>query len=232
MKTTLILSLVIPWFITFTAIGQEKQEIIVKAGTKIIDYFPLESRFRYHTFTPGKVFFKDGTYTGSRLNYNILYGEVQFIQKNDTLSIANTRDIKFVTIESDTFYFDRGYVEIVLDMGKSKLGLKQYVKMVDKQTQAAYGMTSSVSATDSYNSIPSSSGYYSLTVNEDISVRPVKDYYLGSEKEGFQLIRKKLIFQLFPESEDEIKQYLKNNEVNFNKEEDLMKLCMFLKDLG
>jgi hypothetical protein len=232
MKTTLMLSLVISWFIAFTATGQENQEFIVKAGTKIIDYFPLESRFRYPAFTPGKVFFKDDTYTGSRLNYNILYGEVQFIQKNDTLSIANTRDIKFVTIESDTFYFDKGYVEIVFDMGKSKLGVKQFVKMVDKQTQAAYGMTSSVSATDSYNSIPSSSGYYSLTVNEDIRVRQVKDFYLGSEKDGFQLIRKKLVLEMFPESEDEIKQYLKNNDVNFNNGSDLMKLCLFLKDLG
>ena len=231
MKTKLTLTLIITCFIAFAATGQENQDFIVKAGTKIIDYFPLESRFRYPEFTPGKVFFKDNTYTGSRLNYNILYGEVQFIQKKDTLSIANTRDIKYVTIESDTFYFDRGYVEIVFNMGKSKLGLKQFVKMVDKQTQAAYGMTSSVSATDSYNSIPSSSGYYSLNVNEDIRVRRVKDYYLGSENEGFELIRKNLILQLFPESEDEIKRYLKTNDVNFNNEADLMKLCQFLKDL-
>jgi hypothetical protein len=226
-----MLTLAISWFTAFTATGQENQEFIVKAGTKIKDYFPLESRFRYPVFTPGKVFFKDDTFTGSRLNYNILYGEVQFIQKNDTLSIANTRDIKYVTIESDTFYFDKGYVEIVFDMGKSKLGLKQFVKMVDKQTQAAYGMTSSVSATDSYNSIPSSSGYYSLNVNEDIRVRRVKDYYLGSENKGFQLIRKNLVLELFPESEDEIKRYLKTNDVNFNNEADLMKLCQFLKDL-
>ena len=89
-------------------------------------------------------------------------------------------------------------------------------------------MTSSTSATDTYNSIPSSSGYYNITVSDDISVRPVQDYYLGTPKDGFQIIRKKLIFQLFPDREDEIKLFLKNNNTDFSKEDDLMNLCRFL----
>jgi hypothetical protein len=203
--------------------------VTVKAGTKIIDYFPQRERYRYPAFIDGIAVFKGGTYTESRFNYNVLYGAMEFIQKGDTLAIANANQIKMVIIETDTFYFDNGYLEVLFSNGSCKLALKDYVKIVDTKKQAAYGMTSSTGSITSYSSISSSPGsFYKLVVNDDLVVRKEKEYYLYTPENGFLLFKKSNLMQSFPGKEDEIKQYLKQNKVDFGRESDLMDLMKFL----
>jgi len=210
----------------------QQPSITVKAGTKIIDYFPSEKRFRYIGFQKGRVVFRDGTYTATRLNYNYLNGDMQFIQGRDTLSIANTDQIDFVNIDKDTFYFDNGYLEVLADIGRLRLVRKQYVKTVDIKKQEAYGMSSSASATTSYSSIQSGSRYYNLVVQQDVVVRMQKEFYMGSPVDGFQLFRKKFALEMFPAREAEIKRYLKENPVDFYKEEEVLEFSLFLKELA
>ncbi len=208
-----------------------QQAITIKAGTKIIDYFPLRERYRYPSFIDGIAVFTGGTYTESRFNYNILYGAMEFIQKGDTLSIANADKIKMVILETDTFYFDKGYLEVIFSDRRLKLALKQYVKLVDTKKMGAYGMTSSTGSISSYNSISSVAGYYKLTVSDDIVVRKEKEYYLYTTENGFQPFRKNNLLQSFPGKENEIKQYLKQYKVDYSKESDLLDLMKFLVNI-
>lgn len=209
--------------------GFSQPTVTVKAGTKIIDYFPQKDRYRYPAFMDGIAVFKGGTYTESRFNYNVLYGAMEFIQKRDTLAIANANQIKMVIIATDTFYFDNGYLEVLFSDGSCKLAIKDYVKIVDTKKQAAYGMTSSTGSITSYSSISSSPGsFYKLVVNDDLVVRKEKEYYLYTPENGFLIFRKSNLMQSFPGKEEVIKQYLKQNKVDFGKESDLMDLMKFL----
>ncbi len=205
-----------------------QESITVKAGTKIIDYFPPAERYRYPGFVSGKAVFRDGTFTTAQFNYNILYGEMQFIQSHDTLEIANAESLRLVILAADTFYFDKGYLEVRYSNGSDKLAVKEYVKLIDTKKMGAYGMTSSTSAISSYNSISATSGYYKLTVSDDLVVKKVKEFYLYTPGSGFQLFRKNNAMQAFPNKKDAIKQYLKINDVDFNSEADLLKLMEYL----
>jgi hypothetical protein len=104
----------------------------------------------------------------------------------------------------------------------------RFIKVIDNQKQGAYGTTSSTSAVSSYNSLPSSSGYYNLVVNEDLLLKKVTDYYLYTPESGFQLFRRKSFLDANPGREEELKRYLKTNPVDYTKRDDLIRLTRYI----
>jgi hypothetical protein len=207
--------------------------ITVKAGTRVIDYFPFQERYRYPEFIQGKVQFRNGMFTAAKLNYNILLGEMQFIQKRDTLAIGNVKDIDHVEIDLDTFYFDNGYLEILAGNGRATMAVKQYVKFMDVKKSGAYGDKNSTGAIDTYSSVTLGQGNrnYKLIINEDIVLSRNTEYYIGDPQNGFLPYRKNYITRLFPQQRSEIENYLKRNPVDFKEEDDLLRLTGFLIDL-
>lgn len=210
------------------SLSLQAQEIItVKAGTKIIQAFPKADRYQYPEFSDGVVMFKDSTYTAALMNYDILYGEIEFISKKDTLQIMGKKDIRYVALHEDTFYYDKGYMRKLAGDENLMLAEHRFVKIVDNQKQGAYGTTSSTSAVSSYNSLPSSGGYYNLVVNEDLLLKKVVDLFMYTPAGGFELFRRKNFLSAFPEKEEEMKKYLKEQPVDFNKREDLIRLTRY-----
>jgi hypothetical protein len=213
------------------SLSAQKDELItVKAGTRILDYFPLAERYLYPEFAAGKVFFNTGTINTTRLNYNFLSGEMEFLQSRDTLSIYRKKDIKLIVIARDTFFFDNGYLRQISG-GAVKVCLKQYIKLKEVLKKDSYGTSSSGGASVSYGSLPADGKFYMLTANEDMVFQKVREYYLSTPASGFVSFRKKNVMQLYPQHEGEIKTFLKSNDVDFDSQEDLIKLSGFLSGL-
>jgi hypothetical protein len=217
-------------FLNISLSAQKDDLITVKAGTRILDYFPLSERYLYPEFTAGKVFFNTGTMNTTRLNYNFLTGEMEFLQSRDTLSFYRKKDIRIVIVARDSFFFDNGYLRQI-SSGAVKVYLKQYIKLKEVLKKDSYGTSSSGGASTSYGSLPANGRFYMLTANEDMVFQKVKEYYLSTPANGFVAFRKKTVMQLYPKHEDEIKTYLKSNDVDFDSEEDLIKLGGFLSGL-
>lgn len=210
--------------------AQKNQTITVPAGTKVQDYFSSREIYRYPVFTDGIVFFKNGATAASKLNYNLLTGEMDYPQLKDTLSIANPTEIKFITIAGDTFYFDNGYLELLYSDRFSVL-LKQCYKQLDVVHKDSYGSAGSNSATDSYSSMQATGQTYKLVINQDRIYKKVSEYYLLTPAGTFILFTKKKVMQLFPQKKKTIDAYLKSNKVDFNSRENLIRLAEYLGDL-
>ena len=62
-----------------------------------------------------KLRLRNGTAANVKLNYNSVFGEIQYIdpKNGDTLSLAVEKDIRFIAVEKDTFYFDEGWMELI-----------------------------------------------------------------------------------------------------------------------
>lgn len=153
-------------FSGFYLSGQINQLITVKAGSRVADYFPIEERYRYPDFIPGKLIYKNGNLSSARFNYNLLLGEIEFIQIRDTLMIINKKDISAILIAQDTFYYDNGYIEL-LSGGKIKVGLQQNIKLKDIVRKGAMGTANRSVAIDAYNSMPHDNNLYHIVPNED-----------------------------------------------------------------
>lgn len=230
MKRILIL-ICLAFFSGLFVFAQKDELITVKAGTKILDCFPLSERYLYPEFISGRVVFENDIYTERHFNYNYLLGEMEFIQVRDTLSIINKRDIKHISVAQDTFYYDKGYIKL-LRGGALKLGMKEFIELKEIQNKDPYGVASSAAATTSYGSMPLDGNFYKLTANKDMIFQRTRQFYLSLPGGDFILVNRKNLIGMFPSKEDEIKSYLKANKVKFDSRDDILKLTDFLKTLN
>jgi hypothetical protein len=214
-------------FFNFCLSAQKHDPIIVKAGTKLTDYIPARERYLYSEFIPGKILFKNGMYSERKFNYNYLAGEIEFIQKSDTLSIVNKKDILIIILSQDTFYYDKGYIQQIKS-GYPKVGLKQFIELKGIQNKDSYGNAGSAGSTTSYSSLPANGSFHKLIANKDMIFKWTTQYYICTRESNFLFFNRKNILKLYPESKDIIKSYLKTNKVNFDSKEDLLRLADFL----
>jgi hypothetical protein len=217
-------------FLTTCLSAQKNKPFTVVAGTRVEDCIPFQEMFRYPEFIEGNIFFKNGATAVTKLNYNFLLGEMQYIQLKDTLSIANDKDVKLIVIEEDTFYFDKGYLEQIYSRN-IKVALKQYFKLKEIQKKDSYGSAGSNSATDSYSSIIADGQSYKLIANHDRIYQKVMEYYLLTSSGEFVTFTRKKAIQLFPQNKKAIEAYLKSNRVDFDSREDLIRFARYLSSL-
>jgi hypothetical protein len=211
--------------------AQKYEPVTVKAGMRVVDCFPFNERYRYPEFSTGWIKVKSGVLSDTKINYNFLSGEMEYIRNKDTLVIANKKDVRFIAVAQDTFYYDKGYYLEQITGGSLKLVLKQYIKLKETQKQDSYGTTSAGAAMTSYGSLPSNGNFYRLTANTDMMFQRTLEYYLSDQDGGFFQFTKKNVMQHFPQQEDKIKAYLKSNKVNFEKRDDLIRLAGYLSSL-
>lgn len=216
--------------LTICISAQKQEVIVVKAGTKLLDYFIVKERYLYPDFTSGRILLKNGNSSTKKLNYNILAGEIEFIEKSDTLSIANKRDIKLILVAQDTFYYDKGYIRQIRS-DYPKVGLKQFIELKEIQSKDSYGVASTGGSTTSYSSMPADGSFYKLTANKDMLFKKTIQYYFSTRDNGFQFYNRKNLLKTFPGSKDKIRGYLKTSKVKFDSREDLLRLADFLGTL-
>ena len=215
----------------FNAHAQDST-IIIKAGTSFNESVSITDQFEYSQFVYGKVFFRPGDSSGGRLNYNRFLDQMQFIDfKGDTLNIAYPGTIKFIRINNDLYYYDNGFVKLIKDNNTIKLAAKQTLRLSGKAKIGAYNMPSSSSAIDSYSSLVIDNKNYNLTPREDITLTKKTEYYFGDKYNHFVLANKKNISRLYSKQDGAITAYLKENNVDFNKREDIERLFQYLTNL-
>lgn len=226
-------------FILFGYSGLSAQDstfVTIKAGNRINDVLSTSDIYYYPQFTNGKVFFRDGSRAGAKMNYTRLYDQVLFIDpKGDTLALADEKTIKFITVDKDTLYYDEGYVRLIAKYGDAKLAEKQIWVVADVRRIGTHGTPkTSVAITTLSNysdDVTGSARSYNFLINEDIILRKETQYYFGDENNHFARSGKKKLMLLFPKDQLSLENYLKENKVDFDKKDDLEKLAQFLGQL-
>lgn len=206
--------------------SQSTERIIVKAGQSLYDFH--KEIYRYPNFKEGKVYFLDGSLSAGKLNYNFISEAMQFINPTgDTLSLADEATIKYIAIANDTFYFDKGYLEGLINSGNVKLAIKQKIKFTDTYKIGAFGTASPTLRTENEKTYMGDNRY-SLIIAEDLIFVKEKEYYLNVRFRDFVLINKKNLVKLFPKHKDNIETFLKENNIKFHEEKDVIKLIQYL----
>jgi hypothetical protein len=213
-----------------TLFAQMSSPVRVKAGEDLYEKLAKEI-YLYPAFNKGIISFKDGKMSQANFNYNMLNGEMQFIDaKGDTLSLANEFTIKYVTIAEDSFFYGDGYLRLIAENESAKIAKKQVIKVIDKQKIGAYDQPSSAGAVTSYSSISNELRNYKLNTRQDVLLAKQTSFYIGDKYNNFFKATKKNVLKNFPKKQQELNEHFKNNNVNFDKEEDLTKLIAVLKN--
>ena len=196
-----------------------------------MEKIPQNEIYTYPEFTAGRVYLTNNTYSMAPMNYNSLFGEMQFINpKGDTVSLSDEKKIKVIVIDKDTFYYTDGYLRLVLDAGNVKLANKKIISFANRQKLGGFGEQSQ-SSIDTYNNLVGQNSLKELVAKEIITMEIDSVFYIKDELSSFKVVNKKNLLEIYPKNEKDLKNYLKENKVNFSSEEDLRKLILYFKTI-
>ena len=206
------------------------RNVVVPAGTKIIDNFPPSMRYLYPEFVQGKIVLKNDKSSSCMVNYNMLQDEIEFLQGADTLSIVKKKDLKYIIVDNDTFIYNSGYVKFVSGQdlkiySKDKFYLKEILK------KGAMGTVNRSAAIETTSSMANQTMSYDLVVSEDYVYRREVSYYITTSSGSLEQLKKQDILNLFSNHKSDIQKYLKDNKIDFQKQEDVIKLAGYLSAL-
>jgi hypothetical protein len=218
--------------LSFYYSNAQSTDFKVPAGSSIAESIPFNDLYLYPAFIDGQVYFKNGNVVPAKLNYNHYFAHIQFIAtKGDTLNLADAGTVRYIKIGTDTFYYDKMYLQQLKGNSAIKLAVQERIKVLDKQKIGGYGQPTSVSAIDSYDRYQNSNQLFKLALNETVLLSKEKKFYLGDQFNHFMLLNKKNIYKLFSPKEKEIANYLKERSINFDQQDDVSKVFEFLSQL-
>lgn len=229
MRVVLIIACIL---LTLPVFAQPRKTYVVRAGEIPNEVLPPEAIYSFPHFKKGIVFLRDGSATSQQLNYNLLLDEMHFINaNNDTLAIATPETIKSVVFDSTSFYFDKNYLQVVLEEGEHTLAIKQFLVQSPYRTRGAYDISSSISSISTYSSIYSNGHLSKLQIKKDVEMEKKSLFFISDRFNHFYPADKKFFYKVFPNKKAELDSYLKENHINFydkNNLVSLIKLCSAL----
>jgi hypothetical protein len=206
--------------------AQKYKPVTVKAGTSIKENFPVSETYLYNEFTKGKGIFTEGRTISCLFNLNLLSGEMEFIQSNDTLIITKKKEIVSIIVAADTFYYHGAYLQQIQN-GPLSVFVKRGLTIKNILKQGAMGTINRSSASESYNFISLNSRSIDLKSTDDMVLQKMDQYFYSTSRDEFIQLNKKNILNTFPEKENELKDYIRTNKVRFDSREDLLKLAYY-----
>jgi hypothetical protein len=218
--------------LSITTIAQTStQRIYIKGGNNARENF-INEIFTYPSFEPGIVEYKNGQRFKSNMNYNRALGTIQFIaEKGDTLSMSNEETIAFISIGNDKYIYGPMCLQIVSVNDKVSLLKHETVKIADKHKTGAYGIPNSSGTIESIDRLDTRVNYNQIEINENLLVTRITTFYVEDEKGEILVASKKNILNIYPKKEDAVKLYIKENSVDFSREEHLTNLVNYLSKI-
>lgn len=225
-------------FLIFLALNlraQEKQVFVLNPGQRVSDVLGFSDIFHYPQFKTGIVYYRDGRAGSSKLNYNLLTGELLFIQSpSDTVALADEPTIKIITIDSDQFIYNvsaKSYFQIRDTTKKISLLRKESIKFSDSKKMGLFGQPI-IAAADQITSLSDHGQVYNLTANEKVDLIKQPEYFFEDENGKIYPAIKKSIAKAFDKYKDPIESFLESQDIDFTKESDLKKLFAYIRTLN
>ena len=218
----------------YCQVSNDGLSVRVKDGASISAAVPFEQRFVYPQFLQSTITLKNGTTTNARMNYNLFFGQIQFIAANgDTLLLSDPETISEVVIGYDLYYFlkGEGHVEQVLSKNNIILTKREMLTYSGKEKYASYGQYSSTGAITTYSSYNSDIGSSQRLARntQTVLVRRANFYFIDKNQKFYSATRSNLL-RIFPKNKRAINDYFNQNTVNFDNEAQLKDLVSFCSD--
>ena len=212
--------------------AQTKKTFTVNAGQKVVEAIPVNELYSHPEFTLGTVQLKDASEAVVKLNYNKVFGEIQYIdpETGDTLSLAEEKNIKFVAIEKDTFYFDEVWLQFVSGNSTLKMAKKKLLEMTNKEKLGAMEVPG-FGSIETYTKFTGSQHMKDLVAKEKLTFSEHVTYYFGDRFNRFSKASKKGLLKMYSKKEKVLENWFDDNKIDFSNENDLAKLFIYLQTL-
>ena len=226
-----LLFLLVMLSFSFSLVAQSKKTFTVNPGKKIVEEIPITEIYKYSEFRMGEVMFRNGTAANVKLNYNSVFGEMQYIdpKRGDTLSLAEEKNIRFVTFGKDTFYFDEGWLELIGGTTTVRIAKKKLLDLTNREKLGA--MEAPGFAVDTYNKYTGSQHMRDLVAKERLVFTEHISYYFGDRFNHYSRANRKGLLKIYGDASEKIDKWINENKIDLSNEDDLKKLSVYLQSL-
>ena len=218
------------WLLFSVVVSAQNRQIVeAAAGEDLSQKVSTQFQFLFPEFTIGDVFYKGHKGSGM-LNYNMLHGEMQFMENKQVMALDNIKDVVAIHINNRKFYpfNEKEFTEELLSAGQYQLRVRRRGNVAKYSKKGAYGIDSSTSAITSYSSFQIDSRHYDMTVNEKVLVSLNYFYYLVGANGKHTLIKNvKSFTKQFPAHRTQIEDFVKERHIRFDSEENLKALLEY-----
>ena len=216
--------------------AQNSEVIEAVSGENLNEKISNQMQYLFPDFTDGYVFYKGMPQISGKLNYNMLIGEMHFIDANNKiLALSNVSDVLMISIGDRKFYHhsDEEFVEELLLDDKLQLLIKRNGNVASHGKKGAFGMSSSTTSITSYSGINNSENntYSNISVVEDVIITLNNTYYLSVNNKRIQIINQKTFTKQFSKYKTQIEKFVKEQNIRFDNEEDLKTLIKYCNTL-
>lgn len=214
----------------FCCCSAQAQDIQHQRGDDLKEYLLDSVKFVAPDYSAGFVKFKDGTSARGPVNVSTIDQRIYFVNPEGEVQVlVNEDQVSYVTFAGRTFIKSRyGYVEPIDKAGDVSLGVVRRVTFLENKKTGAFGSSAETVAVTSVNSFYEGGNRYNLGTDQNTPCRyKIIPYFLKGEK--VLLSNKKNLLKCFPDRKDFIEGYLKENPVDFEKQDDVFTLFEALK---
>ncbi len=187
------------------------------------------AHYALEAFSRGTIKMKSGEAYSQLLNYNILTNEIIFDAGNGFMAINDPQNVDTVNISGRIFVpVDKVFFEL---LGHTHLPLFMEYNYSIKEPGASigYGMNTNTSAAASLNNLIESGSAYALKLPDDFQVIPSHVFWIRKDEKYLRVSNAQSLTKIFPNSKEEIKDFVKNNNTDFSKQEDVLLLVQQLQ---
>jgi len=185
----------------------------------------------FPTFTNGTVIMKGGNKKQSVLNYNTVTQEMIFEQSGKRLAMDKLETIDTVIIQDRKFIPAGKVFYEVAFVAPISLFIQHKSDITSEGKSIGYGTKKQTTSSTSYSKLMAADGLYSLKLPDDFYVSNTSINWVQKDESMVKFITKRQFLKIFPERENELKQYIKENNIGMKSSEDLIKLVSYCNEL-
>jgi hypothetical protein len=186
-------------------------------------------RYTYPEFKAGFAHFRNGNLGGSKMNYNCLLSEMQFINGTDTLSIAKVEDIAYLVIESDTFYYQKGWIRQIAVANVLRIGEKKALEFANREKIGAFDQVNHGSSVDNVENISTINNIQKSLQAKQMLIFAEHTIFYFSDKYGrFTQASKKNLVNTFGNKYRGLEKFLEDGRFNYQNASDMKKVFDYL----
>jgi hypothetical protein len=216
-----------------TFFGQYRKTITVKAGEDIAQAYSPNGFYRFPQFA-GASLYNERRYGQSsmRFNYNIYTNRMQFINnEGDTMDMMNPIRFDSILVDKTVFYYktEPGFLELIATAWPIRLVSRTEVKL-KTESVGAYGGSNTTSSVSMVKTLVVGTTMYHYTSNENVTIKQSVDWFwMGADGSLLKANRKNLYYLLPPDKEKIASDFIKQHDIRFDREADLIRLLVALR---
>jgi hypothetical protein len=216
-----------------TLIGQYRKSISVKAGDDVAQAYSPNGFYRFPQFTAASLYNLKRKGPSSMLfNYNLFTGRMQFINnEGDTMDMMNPLRFDSMMIGQTIFFYkyEIGYLELIGSTWPIRLLSKTDIKL-KTESVGAYEGSNTTSSVDRMKTVVVGTTMYNFKSNENITIKQLVDWYwMGEDGHLMKATKRNLFTLLSPQKARIAEDFIKQHNIKFDREADLIKLLVALR---